>query len=292
LEIAEDIGIPSTIVGRAKGYLDRNEVRLNRLIEKLNNLVAEANGKKMEAEEARQRYHSSAKEMHDRLAVLEAEKRAITEAKRLDAEAAIEKAREDLRQAINLLKTKKESVQAYVTDRYAEVCRQLMGHFVPEKIAEKATEPEEIKTGCPVYHKKLKQRGFVRSVDPGAKRAEVLLGKLKIIAELGDLKALNEVPETDLEGFENSVSWTLEEDHSREVNVIGYRVDDALPLIDRAIDRALVKGTLRLRIIHGFGTGTLKDAIRSHLNESPFVRGVCSDDPRYGGDAITVVDLS
>ncbi len=292
LEIAEDIGIPSGIVGKAKGYLDQNEVRLNRLIEKLNNLVAEADGKKMEAEEAKQRYHSSAEQMHDRLAVLEAEKRAMTEAKRVEAETAIETAREDLRQAINLLKTKKESVQAYVTDRYAEVGRQLMGYFEPEKIEDKTTEPEEIKTGCPVYHKRLKQRGFVRSVDPGAKRAEVILGKLKIIAEIGDLKVLNDVPETDPEVGENSVSWALKEDHSKEVNVIGYRVDDALPLIDRAIDRALVKGELRLKIVHGFGTGTLKDAIRSHLSESPFVRGVCSDDPRYGGDAITVVDLS
>jgi len=216
----------------------------------------------------------------------------MTEAKRVEAETAIETAREDLRQAINLLKTKKESVQAYVTDRYAEVGRQLMGYFEPEKIEDKTTEPEEIKTGCPVYHKRLKQRGFVRSVDPGAKRAEVILGKLKIIAEIGDLKVLNDVPETDPEVGENSVSWALKEDHSKEVNVIGYRVDDALPLIDRAIDRALVKGELRLKIVHGFGTGTLKDAIRSHLSESPFVRGVCSDDPRYGGDAITVVDLS
>ena len=74
--------------------------------------------------------------------------------------------------------------------------------------------------------------------------------------------------------------------------MIGYRVDDALPLIDKTIDRALVKGELSLRIIHGFGTGTLKDAIRSHLKESPFVRRVCSADPRFGGDAITVVELS
>jgi DNA mismatch repair protein MutS2 len=292
LEIAEDIGIPSSIVGQAKGYIDQDEVRLNRLIEKLNNLVAEANRKKAEAEEAKERYLSSEKNMHDRLALLEAEKKAITEAKRLEAETAIEKAREDLRQAINLLKTKKESVQAYVTDRYTEVSRRLMEYFEPDKNEKHTTDPKEIKTGCPVYHKKLRQIGFVRSVDPVAGRAEVLLGKLKIIAEIGDLKALDEVPETGLDEGKNTVSWELKEDYAKEVNVIGYRVEDALPLIDKAIDRALVKGELRLRVIHGFGTGTLKDAIRSHLNESPFVRSVCSDDPRSGGDAITVVELS
>lgn len=291
LEIAEDIGIPSSIVGRARGYLDQDEVRLNRLIEKLNNLVEEADFKKMEAEEARERYHSSEKKMHERLALLDAEKRAITEAKRAEAEVTIEKAREDLRQAINLLKTKKESAQAYVTDRYTEVSRRLMDYFEPENSEKQTVDPREIKNGCPVYHKKLKQRGFVRSIDPVAGRAEVLLGKLKIIAEIEDLKAIDGFPEAGPDG-ESSVSWELREDHSKEVNVIGYRVDDALPLIDRAIDRALVKGELSLRIIHGFGTGMLKDAIRSHLKESPCVRGFCSEGPRSGGDAITIVELS
>ena len=292
LEIAGDIGIPSSIIGRAKGYLDRDEVRLNRLIEKLDNLAAEADKKKMEAEKAKERYYSSVKKMHQRLASLEAEKRAITEAKRLEAETTIEKAREDLRQAINLLKTKKESVQAYVTDRHTEVSRRLMDFFEPDKDQKPTAAPEAIKVGCPVYHKKLRQRGFVNSIDPVAGRAEVLFGKLKTIAEIGDLDALDEDFQDDMDGSENSVSWELRDDNVKDLNVIGYRVEDALPLIDRAIDRALVKGDLRLRVIHGFGTGTLKDAIRSHLKESPFVRSVGSDEPKFGGDAITVVELS
>ena len=292
LEVAKDMGVPLSIVDRAKGYLDQDEVRLNRLIEKLNRLVAEANCEKIEAEEAREKYYSSARKMHDRLAALEAEKMAMTEAKRIEAEAAIEEAREDLRQAINLLKTKKESAQAYVTERYSEVSRQLMDYFEPEKSEKHTTDPKEIETGCPVYHKKLKQRGFVLSVDPAAGRAKVLLGNIRITAEIGDLELLKEVPETGLDGIEKDVSWELKENPAKEINVIGYRVDDALPLIDKTIDRALVKGELSLRIIHGFGTGTLKDAIRSHLKESPFVRRVCSADPRFGGDAITVVELS
>jgi DNA mismatch repair protein MutS2 len=58
------------------------------------------------------------------------------------------------------------------------------------------------------------------------------------------------------------------------------------------MDRALVDGELTLRIIHGFGTGTLREAIRNHLKGVPFVKKVCSADPKTGGDAITVVELS
>ncbi|MBW1681215.1 MAG: Smr/MutS family protein [Deltaproteobacteria bacterium] len=77
-----------------------------------------------------------------------------------------------------------------------------------------------------------------------------------------------------------------------EVNVIGYRVSDALPLIDRTLDQALVEGERSLRIIHGYGTGRLRGAIRAHLEGVPHVRRVSSADPRYGGDAITVVELT
>jgi DNA mismatch repair protein MutS2 len=54
----------------------------------------------------------------------------------------------------------------------------------------------------------------------------------------------------------------------------------------------LVEGELTLRIIHGLGTGRLRKAIREHLKEVSFVKNICSADPKSGGDAITIVDLS
>ena len=76
-----------------------------------------------------------------------------------------------------------------------------------------------------------------------------------------------------------------------ELNVIGYRIGDALPLIDKTIDRALVDGQLTLRIIHGFGSGRLREAIRGHLKMVPFVKRISSADERLGGGAVTVVKL-
>ena len=77
----------------------------------------------------------------------------------------------------------------------------------------------------------------------------------------------------------------------REVNLIGYRVVDALPLIDKIIDKTIVEGSLSLRIIHGHGTGRLKSAIRDHLKGFACVKRVCGADPKSGGDAITIVEL-
>ena len=78
----------------------------------------------------------------------------------------------------------------------------------------------------------------------------------------------------------------------REINLIGYRVADAIPLIDKMIDRARVEGELSLRIIHGYGTGKLKQAIREHLKGFSCVKRISGADSQSGGEAITVVDLS
>ena len=118
------------------------------------------------------------------------------------------------------------------------------------------------------------------------------MGNLKISAKFQDLEVVKEAKEFGLYEAGRSISWEFKGALPRELNIIGCRVDDAIPIIDKAIDRALVDGALTLRIIHGFGTGKLREAVRAHLNGIPFVRKVGSADPRLGGDAITIVELS
>ena len=118
-----------------------------------------------------------------------------------------------------------------------------------------------------------------------------MLGTIKIIAGFQDIESTQDMASTGVKEAGKTVSWDMEDMGSKELNIIGYRVDDAIPLIDKTIDRALVDGGFTLRIIHGFGTGRLRDAIRGHLEEVPFVKSVCSADPKFGGDAITIVEL-
>lgn len=292
LDTARDMGMSHEILERAREYLDKDEVQLNRLLEKMNCLIAETNHEKIEAEDAKKRYYSAERKIKDRLITLQAEKRALIEAKRLEAEAAISEAREELKQAINLLKKNKESSQASVTKRYVEVSHELMEHFEPEKDEDFPSVPLEIRKGQVVHHKKLRQNGVVQSVDLSVKRALVMLGKVKVSTEFRDLEVVGDAQEYGSDETERSVFWGFKGATSEELNVIGYRIDDAIPMIDKKIDRALVEGELILRIIHGFGTGRLREAVRAHLKAVPYVKKICSADPRFGGDAVTVVELS
>ena len=76
-----------------------------------------------------------------------------------------------------------------------------------------------------------------------------------------------------------------------EVNVIGQRIDDALPEIEKRLDEALLSGAGRLRIIHGHGSGRLRDAVREHFREHPAVGSLRAGDAREGGNGATIVEL-
>ena len=76
-----------------------------------------------------------------------------------------------------------------------------------------------------------------------------------------------------------------------ELNLIGQRVDDALDESDKFLDRALLEGKEAVRIIHGFGTGTLRKAIREHLRKHPAVKSWRPGADNEGGDGATIVEF-
>ena len=77
---------------------------------------------------------------------------------------------------------------------------------------------------------------------------------------------------------------------SPEVNLHGYRVDEALNVIDSLLDDAALEGMTSLKIVHGKGTGALRRAIREYLTGHPLV---ATTEPGEGGSAagVTVVQL-
>ncbi|HKF44455.1 MAG TPA: Smr/MutS family protein [Thermoanaerobaculia bacterium] len=78
---------------------------------------------------------------------------------------------------------------------------------------------------------------------------------------------------------------------TREVNVIGQRVEDALPEIEKFLDSALLEGVGHLRIVHGHGTGRLREAVRDHFRAHPAVSSLRAAPEREGGNGATILEL-
>jgi DNA mismatch repair protein MutS2 len=77
----------------------------------------------------------------------------------------------------------------------------------------------------------------------------------------------------------------------RRLDARGLRVDELLREVDRFLDRLAAEDAPDATVLHGHGTGALKQALRDHLSASPYVASFRPGERHEGGDAVTVVRL-
>ena len=76
-----------------------------------------------------------------------------------------------------------------------------------------------------------------------------------------------------------------------ELKLVGQTVDDALAMADKYLDDALLAELTAVRLIHGYGSFKLRDALHEWLRDRPGVSGFGSAGPRDGGAGVTIVNL-
>ena len=76
-----------------------------------------------------------------------------------------------------------------------------------------------------------------------------------------------------------------------QIDIRGMRVDEALTAVTYFIDEALQFQQSPVRILHGTGTGALRQLVRTYLNTVPGIHNFHDEHPQFGGSGITVVEL-
>jgi len=149
-------------------------------------------------------------------------------------------------------------------------------------------EEREIHVGDRAQHRKFKVTGDVVSIDGG--KAVLNVNGRKMTVDVKDLVPVVPSPALRAPSPRTRGEGTIAE-VSAELNLIGQRVDDALEESDKFLDRALLEGKQAVRIIHGFGTGKLRQAIRDYLRKHPAVKSWRPGAENEGGDGATVALL-
>ncbi|MBW2306571.1 MAG: endonuclease MutS2 [Deltaproteobacteria bacterium] len=137
--------------------------------------------------------------------------------------------------------------------------------------------------------------GNVTQIDTEGDAVEVQVGAMKVNTHLDDLA----VPSIGAAGrqkrhYRGTVILPPKKEplHSlSQVNIIGMTVEEALPVVDKHIDDAILSGMGRLRIVHGHGSGRLRQAVQAHLREHRYVATFEFGAPEEGGSGATVVHL-
>lgn len=173
---------------------------------------------------------------------------------------------------------------------------------VPKSRKKKSEKTESVIDASPIVVGdivKLEGEGIPgKVIEIKGKNAVVIFGQIKTTVALKRLKhTLSKIPSGSIrkESFVSTITETQNRtrqlDFSRQIDVRGMRVDEALQAITYYIDDAIQFNADKVRILHGTGTGALRQAIREYLDTVKGVKSFHDEHVQFGGAGITVVEI-
>ncbi len=305
LAVAERFGLSRGIVERARAVLPEQSKHFDALVKQLEHKLDEVERERAVLEQDTRRAHDLRAELEAEVARQKArDKRALGgEAERLLSEL------KTLRGELDTLKKRLRSER--VTSEEARAAQQKLEQIARQanehpalKAREAASEADEgraelsadqLTVGKRAYAPRL--RAEVEVVElPSKGRVRVAAGPMRLWVDVAELRAARgeKEPVRDKERLPARPKERGPELQSSDnaLDLRGMRVDDALSLLDTFLDRLYGRGEHVAFIEHGFGTGALREAVRSHLESpSPYVESMRGGLPEEGGERVTVVRL-
>jgi DNA mismatch repair protein MutS2 len=284
--------MPRDIIDDAKGLLEPGDERTEELIDQIRarrddiaNLQQRAQQAEEEARALRRRAAQSIREADE-----------IRRTAREDAIAEVERELEDARRAIRDLQRVTASDLSRRPQRMAQaeavesVERDIRLAHRKERRgpSPQVNQPKRpLRTGDKVSIVSLDQKGEVISVD--GNEAEVQMGALKVRQPLSNLVRLGGSSETSR--TQRQLPPALTETVPIEIDLRGYRADEVASALERYVNDAYLSGLPWVRIIHGKGTGTLRQVVRDELRTLPVVERSAAAGSNEGGEGATVAFL-
>lgn len=288
LAIAKRLGLPDAIVEAARSTIDPSELQAEDLLNEIHQERDRTRQARGRAEESQRAAQTLKTELAERLETIEDERVAILEKARLQAQGELETLHGEigkLRAGLARARQPLEEVQAL------KLAAEELDEQV-EQPARRTTVPESkpdrpLRLGDQVRVRSLGHQGVVIAL--GEADAEVQIGALRARVRFGDLELIGEA-QTNGGG---DTKWTgiitLVDSPGGEISLRGQRVEDALVNLDRYLDAAYTAGLHSARIIHGKGTGTLREIVRKELARRKYVERYETAPDNLGGEGVTVV---
>ncbi len=158
----------------------------------------------------------------------------------------------------------------------------------------KQHKPSDFKVGDSVHVISLNLKGSVSTLPNAKGDLYVQMGILRSLVNISDLELIDEetiVAPTMTKTQSGKIRMSKSMSISPELNIIGKRVDDALPIVDKYLDDAYLAHLPQVTIIHGRGTGALKEAVHAHLKRTKYVKSYRVGGFGEGDHGVTIVEF-
>jgi DNA mismatch repair protein MutS2 len=294
LAIAKRLGLPQSVLDAAKGDIDPNDIRTDDMLDSIHRQRKQAFKDRRKAQNARMEAHRLRRELNEKLENIEDERLKILEEARDEAQKQLEAMQAEIAEMRRRLREAEKPLEE-VEAVEAEI--KTVEQKVPQPIRKKkvkpvANEQESVISGDPevgdtVFVKTLSTDGIVTALGKG--EAEVQVGALRMWAKVKDLNLKKKALREEKNVASAGVRETIGNLPKMELDMRGERAEDALDILERYIDQAYVGGMPFVRVIHGKGTGRLREVVRDALRANPYVKSFEEGKQNEGGAGVTVV---
>lgn len=271
LEIASRYFDDQRLIDNAKQYLDKNKSEQDEMLDRLSKEIDEYQLSKYKLDQLIEDNKQLENDLNKRLAEFESEKDTLKN-KYIQE---LNEYMSDIKEKANILL---ESIKAENSKQKIEELHDLI------KIEDDIEEEIVFNVGDNVRIKDNEQIGTILSINGDS--VSVDIRGLTIKTNLKDLTLMPKInkPKT------KTVSKQYKRVKS-ELNLVGERVEDALPVMEEYLDKAYASHMTTVKIIHGIGTGTLRSALRSRMKKISYIKSIKDGDFYDGGSAVTMVEF-
>ena len=309
LRVAGDVGFDPDILARAAEILGTHDQRIDEIIRRMEDKARDLENERTRLEAERQAAVARQRELEARLArverdaqrlALEQKERFLETLKEKEEELkAMTKRLQDERnpETIRRVKLDVERLKQQTAREVDATRAEMQGQ--PRRVPAK---PEHIVPGARLLHATTGKPAEVVTVDRARRAVFLRIGALGMKAKFEDLleetggpeptkappKRRDEAPEPGNEGSSND---ELIRTGENTLSLIGLRIDEALAALEKRLDRESLADHDLLIVVHGVGSGRLREAVRDYLKKSDYVAKWEKAPEDCGGEAATIVRL-
>ena len=303
LLIAQRLGLAQQIIDSAREEINPEDLRADKLLDDIRKERNRTARERQKLEKARDKLEERTKVLEKRLEKIEDERREVLAKARAEGELEVAVLKRNIDSLKSQLKKAKQPLDALrqIEEKVEELGERVEAPVERQPLVDRGPSSmvnHPLSLGERVTVSTLNTEGVVTAL--GESEAEVQVGSLRVRARLVDLIRTGQEEESPQKKEERKQSaegsgravLSGTKSPGLELNLRGKLVEDGLEELDRYLERAYSSGLLFVRIVHGKGTGRLREAVRNALKDSPYVASFEEPKENEGGAGVTVARIA
>ena len=288
-EISRKLGISEKIISRAKSFIDTDSINIEKL---LNNIYEDK--KTIETEKQKiidnsTKIQKLRENLETSSTTLEERKKEIIDNAKIEARNILLSAKEEVNEIIQKIENNKNIKEANaLRNKLNKKINDLQSNDIIIN-SNKELSINDLKLNMDVFVPKINQIGKILSISKDNKiQIEFPLGKM--FFNIKDIELTNKTNSSKTVQNYKKHEFKVKS-ISPEINVIGQNIEEACFSIDKYLDTCIMNGLNNIRIVHGKGTGALRNGIHSFLKTHPHVKSFRIGTFGEGEMGVTIVEL-